>query len=96
MVEDLTVTLLCQVLSKSLGKELGANEGLCFSASDDFLEEVEANGVNLGQVSGLLLVAEMEDAFVLPDQSSKTCIFPSPANAKSLLEFTMDACGLRT
>lgn len=67
MVEDLTVPLLCEVCPIGLGNELGANKGLCFSVSDDFLEEVEAIGVNPGQGSQLLLVPEMEDAFVLPD-----------------------------
>ena len=42
MVEGLTVILLCQGLRKGLGKELGANQSLCFSVFNDFLEEVQA------------------------------------------------------
>lgn len=84
MVEDPTVTLLCQVLSIVLGKELGVNVRLCFSGSVVFLEVVEASGANPGQGTRLLLVTGVEDAFVLPDQSSKMCAFSHPQLMPSL------------
>lgn len=95
MVEVLTITLFCHVLSKFLGKELGANVVVGVPVSESSLEEVEAVNVNTGQGSGLPSVAEKED---VSKQTPKTCVcvFPFPTNAKFLLELTMDACGLRT
>lgn len=94
-MEVLTITLLCLVVSKVLGKKVGTNEVLGVPVSSSSLEELEAIRVSPGQGSGLRSVAETED---VSDQTPKTCVcvFPFPTNAKFLLELTMDACGLRT